>query len=85
MTLKMYDTNDAFLQIIVFSDNVYALKKFALEMRKPYLFGETSQAERMKILQNFQFNPKVNTIFVSKVYLIPKCFWYYFTTFIFSF
>uniref|UniRef100_A0A914GZY6 General transcription and DNA repair factor IIH helicase/translocase subunit XPB n=1 Tax=Globodera rostochiensis TaxID=31243 RepID=A0A914GZY6_GLORO len=54
-------------KIIVFSDNVFALKRFAVQMSKPYLYGATSQAERMKILQNFQYNPKVNTIFVSKV------------------
>ena len=36
-------------------------------MNKPFLFGQTSQPERMKILQNFQYNPRVNTIFVSKV------------------
>uniref|UniRef100_A0A158P7U9 General transcription and DNA repair factor IIH helicase/translocase subunit XPB n=1 Tax=Angiostrongylus cantonensis TaxID=6313 RepID=A0A158P7U9_ANGCA len=53
--------------IIVFSDNVFALKKYAIEMNKPFLYGETSQNERMKILQNFQYNPRVNTIFVSKV------------------
>ncbi|CAJ0575554.1 unnamed protein product, partial [Mesorhabditis spiculigera] len=54
-------------KIIVFSDNVFALKTYAVEMGKPFLYGETVQSERMKILQNFQFNPKVNTIFVSKV------------------
>uniref|UniRef100_A0A914MQR0 General transcription and DNA repair factor IIH helicase/translocase subunit XPB n=1 Tax=Meloidogyne incognita TaxID=6306 RepID=A0A914MQR0_MELIC len=54
-------------KIIVFSDNVFALKKFAIQMNKPFLFGQTSQQERMKILQNFQYNPRVNTIFVSKV------------------
>ncbi|EGT46469.1 hypothetical protein CAEBREN_17583 [Caenorhabditis brenneri] len=54
-------------KIIVFSDNVFALKKYAIEMSKPFLYGETSQNERMKILQNFQYNPRVNTIFVSKV------------------
>lgn len=54
-------------KIIVFSDNVFALKRYAIEMQKPFLYGETGQNERMKILQNFQYNPKVNTIFVSKV------------------
>lgn len=34
---------------------------------RPYIYGPTSQAERMQILQNFKYNPKVNTIFVSKV------------------
>lgn len=34
---------------------------------RPFLYGPTSQQERMHILQNFQSNPQVNTIFVSKV------------------
>uniref|UniRef100_A0A915D3Q8 General transcription and DNA repair factor IIH helicase/translocase subunit XPB n=1 Tax=Ditylenchus dipsaci TaxID=166011 RepID=A0A915D3Q8_9BILA len=46
-------------KIIVFSDKVFALKEYALLMNKPYLFGETSQNERMKVLNNFQCNPKV--------------------------
>lgn len=52
---------------IVFSDNVFALKHYAITMNKPYIYGPTSQSERIQILQNFKFNPKVNTIFVSKV------------------
>jgi len=54
-------------KIIVFSDNVYALKHYAKELNKPYIYGPTSQSERITILQNFKYNPKVNTIFVSKV------------------
>ena len=46
---------------------MFALKKYAITMNKPFLYGSTSQNERMQILQNFQFNPSVNTIFVSKV------------------
>lgn len=52
---------------IVFSDNVFALRHYAVKMNKPYIYGPTSQGERIQILQNFKFNPKVNTIFVSKV------------------
>ncbi|CAG9862163.1 unnamed protein product [Phyllotreta striolata] len=52
---------------IVFSDNVFALKHYAIKMNKPYIYGPTLQSERIQILQNFKFNPKVNTIFVSKV------------------
>ncbi|KTG33170.1 hypothetical protein cypCar_00021561 [Cyprinus carpio] len=33
----------------------------------PYIYGPTSQGERMQILQNFKHNPKINTIFISKV------------------
>ncbi|EGV65247.1 DNA repair helicase RAD25 [Yamadazyma tenuis] len=54
-------------KIIVFSDNVYALQEYALKLGKPFIYGATSQQERMKILQNFQHNDQVNTIFLSKV------------------
>lgn len=67
----MFQNSRLHFQIIVFSDNVFALKKYAIEMDKPFLYGETGQNERMKILQNFQFNPRVNTIFVSKVGFLP--------------
>ncbi|MBN3310590.1 ERCC3 helicase, partial [Amia calva] len=54
-------------KIIVFADNVYALKEYAIRLNKPYIYGPTSQGERMHILQNFKHNPKINTIFISKV------------------
>lgn len=54
-------------KIIVFSDNVLALKTYALKLKKPYIYGPTGQAERMKILNQFQTNPRINTIFLSKV------------------
>ena len=41
-------------KIIVFSDNVFALKHYAIALGKPFLYGPTTQAERMHILQNFQ-------------------------------
>jgi hypothetical protein len=40
------------------SDNVYALKHYAKCLNKPYIYGPTSQAERITILQNFKYNPK---------------------------
>lgn len=54
-------------KVIVFSDNVFALKKYAEKLKKPFIYGPTHQGERMQILQNFQHNPLVNTIFISKV------------------
>ncbi|CAH2353453.1 general transcription and DNA repair factor IIH helicase subunit XPB [[Candida] railenensis] len=54
-------------KIIVFSDNVYALQEYALKLGKPFIYGSTPQSERMKILQNFQHNDAINTIFLSKV------------------
>lgn len=54
-------------KIIVFSDNVFALQHYAIKLSCPFIYGPTSQNERLQILQNFQHNPKVNCIFVSKV------------------
>ncbi|CDR37648.1 CYFA0S01e14114g1_1 [Cyberlindnera fabianii] len=54
-------------KIIVFADNVYALQEYALKLGKPFIYGGTPQQERMNILQNFQHNDQVNTIFLSKV------------------
>lgn len=54
-------------KIIVFSDNVYALQEYALKLGKPFIYGSTPQQERMTILQNFQYNDRVSTIFLSKV------------------
>jgi hypothetical protein len=56
-----------FVQIIVFADNIYSLKEYATRLKKPFLYGDTSQVERLQVLNNFQHNPSVNTIFVSKV------------------
>ncbi|AAS53651.1 AFR280Wp [Eremothecium gossypii ATCC 10895] len=54
-------------KIIVFSDNVYALQEYALKLGKPFIYGSTPQQERMNILQNFQYNDQISTIFLSKV------------------
>ncbi|KAF8473888.1 P-loop containing nucleoside triphosphate hydrolase protein [Kalaharituber pfeilii] len=54
-------------KIIVFSDNVYALQAYALKLGKAFIYGGTPQQERMRILENFQLNEKVNTIFLSKI------------------
>ncbi|KAF2721082.1 DNA repair helicase rad25 [Polychaeton citri CBS 116435] len=54
-------------KVIVFSDNVYALKKYAEGMMKPYIYGDTSQNEREKVLQNFQQNDAVSTVMLSKI------------------
>lgn len=54
-------------KIIVFSDNVFALERYAVKLGKPYIFGGTSQEERLRVLKNFRLNEAVNTIFLSKV------------------
>lgn len=54
-------------KIIVFSDNVFALKRYATTLKKAYIFGETPQQERLRILDNFQHNENINTLFLSKI------------------
>ncbi|KAI8809194.1 DNA repair helicase rad25 [Cladochytrium replicatum] len=54
-------------KIIIFSDNVFALKHYAEKLSRPYLYGGTSPADRLRILQQFRHNPALNTIFLSKV------------------
>jgi DNA excision repair protein ERCC-3 len=54
-------------KIIVFSDNVETLERYAKKLGKPYIHGQIPQQERMRILNHFQHNPTVNTIFLSKV------------------
>ncbi|KAE8827927.1 hypothetical protein HRS9139_07146 [Pyrenophora teres f. teres] len=54
-------------KIIVFSDNVYALEKYSRKLGKAYIYGATPQQERLRILENFQHNDEINTIFLSKI------------------
>ena len=54
-------------KIIVFSDNVYALQSYAKKLQKFFIYGGTSQAERLRVLENFQHSDRVNTIFLSKI------------------
>ena len=54
-------------KVIVFSDNVFALQAYALKLKKFYIFGGTPQAERLRVLENFQHSEVVNTIFLSKI------------------
>ncbi|RDW88240.1 hypothetical protein BP6252_00272 [Coleophoma cylindrospora] len=54
-------------KIIVFSDNVYALHAYAQKLNKAFIFGGTAQQERLRILENFQHNENINTLFLSKI------------------
>lgn len=40
---------------------------YAKKLGKLYIHGGTPQIERMRVLQRFQHDPEVNTIFLSKV------------------
>lgn len=54
-------------KIIIFSDNIFALREYATVLRRPLIYGETSHAERTRVLHAFKFSDEVNTIFLSKV------------------
>ena len=54
-------------KVIVFSDNVFALKAYALKLKKFYIYGGTPQTERLGVLENFQHSEMVNTVFLSKI------------------
>jgi DNA excision repair protein ERCC-3 len=54
-------------KIIVFSDNLFALQYYAENMKRAYIYGGTGNQERIRILENFQLNPEINTLFLSKI------------------
>ena len=56
-------------KIIVFSDNIFALRTYAVAMRKPMIYGNTSHQERTRILHKFKHSPDVSLHSAS--FLVP--------------
>ena len=54
-------------KVIVFSDNLFALREYAVRMKKPFLYGGTGHQERTRVLHAFKTNSRVNTVFLSKI------------------
>lgn len=54
-------------KVIIFSDNILALKQYALTLKRPYICGSTPHNERKRVLDHFKHSNKVSTIFLSKV------------------
>jgi DNA excision repair protein ERCC-3 len=54
-------------KILVFSDIVFVLKKYAKLLGKLYLYGGTSDEERNIIFSRFRESANVNCIFISKI------------------
>jgi len=54
-------------KIIVFSDLVYSLKLYADMLKRPMIYGETSERERQAILGTFRTSDALRTICISKV------------------
>ena len=42
----------------MFSDNIFALREYAQRLRRPFIFGGTSHAERTRVLAAFKRNPE---------------------------
>ena len=53
-------------RILVFSDNVFALRSYATKMTRSFIYGATGAGERMKILKNFQ-EFQGQTLFISRI------------------
>ena len=54
-------------KVIVFSDNIFALREYALRLRRPFIYGNTAHNERTRILHHFKHSSEINTIFISRV------------------
>ena len=59
-------------KIIVFSDNIFALREYAVLMRKPMIYGGTSHQERTRVLSKFKHSSDVQPC------LEPHQIWLYF-------
>jgi len=55
-------------KILVFSDNVFALKEYAARLGgRPCIYGKTPEEQRTLIIQEFKTKPDCKCIFISKV------------------
>eukprot|EP01053_Blabericola_migrator_P000436 Blabericola_migrator_1__435@NODE_1104_length_5428_cov_159_283343_g756_i0_p2_GENE_NODE_1104_length_5428_cov_159_283343_g756_i0NODE_1104_length_5428_cov_159_283343_g756_i0_p2_ORF_typecomplete_len408_score70_30ERCC3_RAD25_C/PF16203_5/4_9e83Helicase_C/PF00271_31/1_1e08ResIII/PF04851_15/2_9e06ResIII/PF04851_15/6e03SNF2_N/PF00176_23/0_11SNF2_N/PF00176_23/5_3e02_NODE_1104_length_5428_cov_159_283343_g756_i028394062 len=54
-------------KVIVFSDNLFALKEVAYALKRPFISGEVTLQERMVIINKFKTSPTFSTILLSKV------------------
>ena len=54
-------------KVIIFSDNVFALKEYATRLNRPAIDGSVSQTQRMCILGDFKGGAGFNTVLISKV------------------
>jgi DNA excision repair protein ERCC-3 len=54
-------------KIIIFSDDVFALKSYSTRLGIPFIYGQTKEQERSRIFTSFRHSSVVNTVAVSKV------------------
>eukprot|EP00474_Spongospora_subterranea_P010274 CRZ10732.1 hypothetical protein [Spongospora subterranea] len=54
-------------KILVFSDNIFSLEKYAKDLKRPLIHGKTKDQERLDFLKHIQTDDNLNTLFISKV------------------
>lgn len=54
-------------KILVFSDNVFALKVYANAIGRPFIYGKTSEKSRISTFSDFKYNPTCKCLFISRV------------------
>lgn len=47
-------------KVIVFSDNIFALREYATKLKKPFIYGGTGHAERTRVLNLFRTSSDVS-------------------------
>ena len=47
-------------KIIVFSDNIFALRDYAFKLKAPMIYGATPHSERTQVLHAFKHKPDVS-------------------------
>jgi superfamily II DNA/RNA helicase len=58
-------------KIIVFSDNIFALREYAQRLRKPFIYGGTSHQERTRVLAAFKRSAEVSALVCSNTLYPP--------------
>lgn len=54
-------------KVIVFSDNLFALREYAERLSHYYICGDTKHYERTEVIEKFKNSDNVNCLFLSKV------------------
>lgn len=49
-------------KVIVFSDNIFALREYAVRLQRPFIYGGTSHGERTRILSQFKRSSNVSSL-----------------------
>lgn len=54
-------------KILVFSDDIFTLKVYSRILKIPYIYGGTSNNERIKLFNQFQYDTNMKTLLISKI------------------